>query len=61
MKGCFVVASIYTVYSNSKAFVCTKQLSIKLCESTKYTVALNYIVYSNSNYLNKFELAFSLI
>ena len=55
MKGCFVVASIHTVYSYSKAFVCTKQLSIKLCELTKHTVALNYIVYFDSNYLNNFE------
>ena len=34
MNECFVVALIYTVYSNSKTFVCTKLLSIKLCEST---------------------------
>ena len=46
MKGHFVVALIYTVYSSSQAFVCTKQLSNKLCELTKHTVALNYIVYS---------------
>ena len=56
MKECFVVALIYIVYSNSKAFVCTQQLTIKLCESTKHTVALNYIVCSNLNFYNKFSI-----